>query len=251
MSKESVLYESLLQSVTSARPLTEGQKSVLLVHSCLVSNGLLPAILAPSTQPGHVCLLPSAGWPDDSGQEGVYSFKYCGDIEVKCVQMGPDRLVVHASEGNQLFTVNVPTSASEQDIVKLVKANLVRPLTGSGPPPVHTQEQGQRAYVVSDRPPEDRRGFSPPRAPPFGTPLGPGELVGPNHPIFTGEHPDRYPGNVRDPRYDPLGPGFIGEPDTDHFPPPPFGQPPGGPRPPGRAPLRGPNANQGPGGMFM
>lgn len=65
-----------------------------------------------------------------------------------------------------------------------------------------------------------------------------GLLVGPNDPMFTGERDSDIAGRIR-PRFDPIGPGHIGEPDDDHFPPPPFGVP--GVGRGRRNPLRGPN----------
>jgi hypothetical protein len=214
----------------------------------MIANGFVPVSVS-STGTG-VNLVPSEGWPKNCGIEGVYALKYIGDIDLKCVQVGPDRLMIHASDGKDLYSseLSLPIESTLP-----IKNHIVRPLLAKefAPhqrPPVeeHQRRIFQTGPSEPSSPPPGRGGFQPPRAPPFGQPIGPGELVGPNHPLFTGEgQTHERPGGVRDPRFDPFGPGYIGEPDTDHFPPPPFGQP------PGRAPLRGPRSNVGPGGMFM
>ena len=244
-SKEHVLYKSLIDCLTG-KDLIPAERTVLAVHATLISNGYVPSVI-PSTVPGHVCLLPSEQWPQAT--DGVYSFTYHGGCEMKIVVLREGHLVAHLSDGKALKSLDLSSGMQVEDVVRLVKGNLLTQDIKRQP----VEEHHRRVYVVPEPAGPSRRGFSPPRAPPFGTPVGPGELVGPNHPIFTGEDPEgrQRPGGLRDPRFDPLGPGFIGEPDNDEFPPPPFGQPPGGPRPPGRAPLRGPHANIGPGGMFM
>lgn len=193
-------------------------------------------------------MLPTIDWPRSQGNDGLFVFQYFGETEVKCIAVGEGRLMIHATNGNDLFSseIGIPLSSVETTL-GIIRNGIVNPLLGREQP----QPPQSRLIVSSIPPSQPRRGPSPPggpRAPPFGQPMGPGELVGPNHPIFTGEGPQggqERPGGVRDPRFDPIGPGYIGEPDDDHFPPPPFG------RPPGRAPLRGPRSNVGPGGMFM
>jgi hypothetical protein len=246
-SKEQLLYGSLVASLPGEE-LSSAEKTVLLVHAILLSNGYVPSAIS-SSVPGHVCLLPSEQWPQST--DGVYSFSYHGGIEMKIVVLNEEHLVAHISDGKSIKSLELSSHMQPEDVTRLVKGNLL---------PQHEVKQHQqveehqrRVYQVHEPSRPSERGLSPPRAPLFGTPVGPGELVGPNHPIFTGEDPsDRQrPGGLRDPRFDPLGPGFIGEPNNDEFPPPPFGQPPGRLHPPGRAPLRGPHANMGPGGMFM
>ena len=250
MSKENLLFSTLLGSL-NGRELDRDQWTVLLVHSIMVANGLVPTAIS-SGRDAHICLLPSTRWPEGAGDQGVFAFKYCGDMEVKCVSLPDNRLVVHFSDGRSLASLDLRTDMSGTEIINLVKSNLVARIS-IPPTPVTSERRPSFAvpYQPSSQQPE--RGFSPPRAPPFGVPVGPGELVGPNHPIFTGETDpsQRQRGGLRDPRFDPLGPGHIGEPNNDEFMPPPFGAPPGVPRPPRRAPLRGPGANLGPGGMFM
>lgn len=248
MSKEKLFFSTLLGSL-NGRELDRDQWTALLVHSVMVANGLVPTAIS-SGRDGHICLLPSTQWPEGAGDQGVFAFKYCGDMEVKCVSLPGSRLVVHFSDGKSLASLDLRTDMSDTEIINLVKSNLIARI--SVPPPVISERQ---SFAIPSHPSSQQPGhrFSPPRAPTFGDPVGPGELVGPNHPIFTGETDpsQRQRGGLSDPRFDPLGPGHIGEPNNDEFMPPPFGAPPGGPRPPGRAPLRGPGANLGPGGMFM
>jgi hypothetical protein len=245
MSKERVLFDTLCSD-----SLSEEEKSVLAVHATLVSNGFLPSALSSNSE-RMVNLLPSSPWPAGHGADGVYSLRYIGGLEVRCVVVSADRIMIHASRGPDLLSGEIRIGDIE-NIFQAVKQQIVKPLISKDFSVEEQRQSLERPPVGSMHAPPQPRGYKPPQAPAFGTPIGPGELVGPNHPIFTGEEGgSQRPGGVRDPRYDPLGPGFIGEPDTDHFPPPPFGQPPGGRRPPGRAPLRGPHANLGPGGMFM
>ena len=221
----------------------------MAVHSVMVANGFFPTALSASSK-GSLYLAPSADWPTGQGLDGVYALKYIGGVDIKCVQVGSNRLMIHASNGTDLLSseLSIPL-ASIESALAAIKNSIVRPiLTRERGAAHHQVEEHQRRVFVSETVPHGR-GYSPPRAPPFGTPIGPGELVGPSHPIFTGEGPEGHvrPGGLRDPRFDPLGPGYIGEPNTDHFPPPPFGEPPRG----RRTPLRGPQSNIGPGGMFM
>jgi len=258
MSKEQVLFNALLQSATPEGViLTMAQRTALLVHAVMIGNGFVPTGVS-----GHsgrmVCFIPN--WSQD--QNDVFKFLYVDNVEVKCVVLGDQspRLAVHASTGVEIYsvTVEIPMEMGESEItkiVRLVKGNILPGLdVGRGSVPSTDQRTRSQHPRVSE---EERRVFlmppERPRAPPYGTPMGPGELVGPEHPIFTGESQtgEGRQRGLLDPRYDPIGPGYLGEPDADHFPPPPFGEPPGGRRPPGRTPLRGPHANLGPGGMFM
>ena len=251
-SKELALFSALSGSVSQPRRRVED--IALIVHSTLVANGFIPSNIQPGSQSGHVSLIPP-DWPASS--PNLFTFTYFSNVEVKCVPVGSTRLAVHATDDRgKIFSIHIDYNESGPletgKIIAFIKSNLLNVLSGSASsrhPP--TSEEERRVFVVEH--PQRPRAFEPPRAPPFGTPIGPGELVGPEHPIFTGEGQtgEGRQRGVRDPRFDPIGPGYIGEPDTDHFPPPPFGEPPGGQRPPGRAPLRGPHANIGPGGMFM
>lgn len=242
--KDKAVFEALSASLGS---ISETEKSVLAVHAVLVANGYIPKSVSSSGN-GGINMLPTADWPSSATYNGIYVLQYFNDIEAKCIPIGNNKLMVHATNGNDLFSLEIDIPIASVDaVIDLVSSSIVRPLQGRSEP-----QQSQSRLLVTSRPPtEPRRGPSPPggpRAPPFGQPIGPGELVGPNHPIFTGEGSyggQERPGGIRDPRFDPIGPGHIGEPDTDHFPPPPFGQP------PGRTPLRGPRSNLGPGGMFM
>ena len=258
-SKESALYTALLNSLPLSQPRERAQELALIVHATLVSNGYIPSTIQSGEGIGHVNLLP----PDWSVQPtaNLFTFTYMGDLEVKCVPVGSRRLAVHASDDrDQIFSINLDFDDSEtfvdtEKYINFIKANLLAVLKREQTPPSRhppPTEQERRVFAMEE-PARRPLGYEPPRAPPFGTPIGPGELVGPEHPIFTGEGQtgEGRQRGVRDPRFDPIGPGYLGEPDSDHFPPPPFGEPPGGRRPPGRAPLRGPHANIGPGGMFM
>ena len=248
-SKELALFSALSAS-RQCRPV---ESLALLLDSTLIANGFIPLTVQSGSQPGHVELIPS-DWPSSSPD--LFTFSYFGNVEVKCVPVGSSRLAVHATDNRgKIFSINLDIQESvpidPETVIKFVKANLLNVLVGTKQHPPSTEEE-RRTFVVEERH-RPSSGYEPPRAPLFGTPIGPGELVGPEHPIFTGEGQTREgrQRGVRDPRFDPIGPGYIGEPDTDHFPPPPFGEPPGGRRPPGRAPLRGPHANIGPGDMFM
>ena len=255
-SKEFQLFTALSSSLS--QPRRRAEDIALIVHSTLIANGFVPTcIQSGSSQSGHVVLLPS-DWPTDSPNR--FTFTYFGNVEVKCVPVGSTRLAVYATDDRgKIFSIHIDYDESvpldTEKVIAFVKSNLLTVLGGVSTarhPP--TSEEERRVFVMDERPSGQRPlGYEPPRGPPFGTPIGPGELVGPEHPIFTGEGQtgEGRQRGVRDPRFDPIGPGYIGEPDTDHFPPPPFGEPPGGRRPSGRAPLRGPHSNIGPGGMFM
>ena len=255
-SKEFVLFSALSGSVSHERRRVED--IALIVHSTLVANGFIPSDIQPGTQSGHVSLIP-AEWPSSS--PNLFTFTYMDNVEVKCVPVGSTRLAVHATDHRgKIFSIHIDYDESvpldAEKLISFIKSNLLNVLVTadtSTPPHPPTSEEERRVFVMEQGHRGGPPSYEPPRAPPFGTPIGPGELVGPEHPIFTGQGQtgEGRQRGVRDPRFDPIGPGYIGEPDTDHFPPPPFGEPPGGRRPPGRAPLRGPHANIGPGGMFM
>jgi hypothetical protein len=247
-SKEFSLFNALASSLS--QPCTHVESLALLVHSTLVANGFIPLNIQSGSFAGQISLIPS-DW--HRATPDLFTFSYFGNVELKCVPVGSARLAVHATdERGKIYSVNLDFQESTQldpeTVIKFVKANLLNLLADKTH---HPPEEKRRLLIVDTHQP--RSGYVPPRAPLFGTPIGPGELVGPEHPLFTGEGQtgEGRQRGVRDPRFDPLGPGYIGEPDTDHFPPPPFGEPPGGRRPPGRAPLRGPHANLGPGDMFM
>lgn len=246
--KEEAILRAL---VGSHEELSVMQRMVLLVQAAFLANGFVSDSIRAGQSSGEIALY-SPDWLNSADE--VFASKFIGGCEVKCVSLGSSRIAVHATNNeNQVFSVQLDPSDSDAALIDILKNAVVRPLQGKEP--VGSQPQQHRAYVLQDTPPGPAGGpgrFQPPHAPPFGTPMGPGELVGPNHPIFTGEPEGAHSrAGLRDPRYDPLGPGFIGEPNRDDFPPPPFGEPPGGRRGQGRAPLRGPHANIGPGGMFM
>jgi hypothetical protein len=258
MSKEEAIYRAILQSLNH-RQVILFEQAALLVHAVMVSNGHVPkGIIGDSDKPGFVQLIPSAHFMEPT--TGVVTFNYMDNVEVKCIVFGQaQRLAVHASDTKQVYSLNLELPCEQdlseeqiQKIIHLVKGNILSGLNGGHP----AVREEQRRTIQTHQPPVHPSGSEvlPPRAPPFGTPIGPGELVGPEHPIFTGEGQtgEGRQRGVRDPRFDPIGPGYIGEPDADHFPPPPFGQPPSGARrPAGRTPLRGPFLGPGGGDMFM
>lgn len=239
MSKEVALFNALRNSLAE---LNSSQRTALLVHATCIANGFVPEPILPGEN-GFICVLPSENWLENTRGENeiVFTFKYIGGKIVKCVPLTSGKMAVHATHNDDpqlISSLQVNTSSDNfNQVVTLLKANIL--------PSDRTTTS--HVYVATDSPASSHQPARPstfPRSRPI--PMGPGELVGPNHPIFTGETDD-HPSGIGDPRFDPIGPGFIGEPDSDHFPPPPFGQPPSGTRPA----LRGPHANIGPGGMFM
>ena len=240
MSKELALFNALVNSLGE---LNDSQRTALLVHATCIASGFVPEPILQGEN-GFICVLPSQNWAQDTrGDEIVFTFKYVGGNIVKCVPLTSGKMAVHAAHNgdHQLpASLQVNTSGNNvEQVITLLKANIIR----------SDRTTTSHAYVATDaaETSQSSRPSTFPRTRP--SPMGPGELVGPNHPIFTGDTDghQNHPSGIRDPRFDPIGPGFIGEPDSDHFPPPPFGQPPSGRRPA----LRGPHANIGPGGMFM
>ena len=227
--KEDILSSQLIAEHNISSDL---DKLALLVHSTFITNGFWPV---PQNDIEGVSLLN----PDWHPSEHLYVFQYIGGIEVKCVALSESVLSVNAMKENEIFSIKI--RLGEENLIGLIKSNLVYPLNPIGQPqpvgqPVRQPESVGYAQPVGPPP----VGRYHPRA---GHHRHPGELVGPNDPIFTGGEDSRGTG-----RYDPIGPGNIGEPWNDEFPPPGFGQP---PRSTGRTPLRGPGANLGPGDMFM
>ena len=231
------LFDALLQSVSSSgKTATDSQKTALLVHATCISNGYVPTPIIPGEK-GYVCLLPEQDWL--LREADVFCFNYVGGTTVKCLKLSGNKMAVHflnESRGEELSLQIDSDGQTHDEVIQLLTSNIIRPR-----PHAHSEERltTTKTYPSSSsfRVGEMERAAGRRRT---------GELVGPNHPIFTGNQEDEEPTG---PRFDPIGPAFIGEPDTDHFPPPPFGG--GQPPPAGRRHLRGPHANVGPGGMFM
>jgi hypothetical protein len=141
---------------------------------------------------------------------GVSEFTFTpGPMLVKIVSIG-DKLVVHAmkQDGN-IETIQLPVSMEPEEIHRKVKSELISFFSSKPKPPsgilIETEyrnpSQSSRRRGVLD----DPLGYLPGHTPE-------GDMVGPYHPMF-GE-----------PRYDPIGPGSIGEPNYDHQVPPIFGK---------------------------
>lgn len=233
MSKERHLFESLVGGYPKNSDPTS--QTVLLVQACFVSNGFMPVTLTATEGPGCLSLTSL-----EQSSEGTFGFHFFPNFKLKCVPLG-HQLAVHATKDDEgLFSVTLPLSdpIDVDALVQLVMANVVAPLMGRKE---ESRQAEKKSLVISSSSNVIGSSLHRPQRHPTHPTFPGGELVGPNHPIFTGESD---PDNPQF-RFDPIGPGHIGEPDTDHFAPPSFG----GPRP--RPPLRGPQGNLGPGDMFM
>jgi hypothetical protein len=144
---------------------------------------------------------------------------------------GSDRLSVEVTMNDDRVLRELRISDSSEKNIQASR-DLTQAILRSHPslePCVYLAEEQQPPYSSIYPPVPPRQGEpwggEPLRYLPGHTPEG-GDQVGPHHPMFG------------DPRYDPLGPGGIGEPDYDHQVPAPFGQSPQ-PRGPPRFPPPG------------
>lgn len=130
-----------------------------------------------------------------------------GPLTLKLLVVG-SKLAVHAALAFDVASVNIDLNTPLADVSTRIRSGLLPYLRGSTA--TATTED------AFSRQPRPRVGRLPPDDPlrilPGHTPDG-GDLIGPHNPIFG------------DPRYDPIGPGNIGEPDFDHQLPGPFGPP--------------------------
>lgn len=243
------LFQSFVESLgdESFAALSQNEQCALFLHACCVSRGWLPwrrnsatetpfrLSLGAPRSPGQFNLLPS-NWllsrPDKfrflyKGEPGWVELTVLAEREPFSIHWTAldatltDILDVDASA--------VSTAGGRKMLGNLIKRNILDRIVKTEPPettgvPARTRHSDfEYPFSSVSTNPFSRRG---------------GELVGPNDPMFTGGR-QREP-QPFDPRFDPIGPGYIGEPNHDHFAPPPFGVP-AGRRPAGRPPLRGPD----------
>ena len=211
------MFRSLTEFVS---PQDETGQIVLAIHSAFIESGYLP-VSPPSNQPvlfrspdGSVSvqLLPSGAL---SSPSTVYDFTYTpGPTKLRILPVERE-IVAHVSfPGSSVQTISFPLTAKPEDVIDSLKQTM---LTQQPAPISHIADPTQQPSSIRPRLPRlprDPLGFLPGH-----TPEG-GDQVGPHNPIF-GE-----------PRYDPLGPGCVGEPDFDHQVPGLWGQ-----RPRGKGPF--------------
>jgi hypothetical protein len=207
------IYSSLVHSYNDE--LNSADQCAVVVHACCLAQGWLEDSFFDQ-------VMPRLARADLSSHSFRFRRPQGEPVEVKCVVVGGDRFMVHASDSRKIFTASIPLAASIEEMINSIDMNIIRPLHGERRPASLHQPASHRPPLEEPTRPSQPFPSSNRRS---------GELVGPNDPIFGGR-----PENPFDPRFDPIGPGHIGEPDDDHFAPPPFGQP-----RTSRGPLRGPN----------
>jgi len=198
------------------RPQDGTKRAVVAVVAAFLDSGYIPSItrdrlpILNLTPSGSVSLdiLPSDFL---SASSDVYQLNLLpGPVNVKIIPLG-SKLAIHATAGDDLTSLTIESNLHPADVSVRVTAGLIahlrRPL-----PETQGINRIPEAQPIFRRPRLDRPDPDDPlRLLPGHTPEG-GDLVGPHHPLFG------------DPRYDPIGPGNIGEPNFDHQPPGPFGQ---------------------------
>jgi len=183
------------------KPSDPTRKLVVDVVSSFLENGYLPCIGTSTTPSLSISSTGSVSLdilPPDflTASNDVYQLNLVpGPINLKMLPVG-NKLAVHVSCDSDVTSVTLEPESPYQAVNERIRLGLL-PFV-------------QRPPAIGRR----RRDPTHPEDPlcwlPGHTPEG-GDLVGPHNPIF-GE-----------PRYDPIGPGNIGEPDYDHQPPGPFG----------------------------
>ena len=215
MSKELYLFSKL-----APNSLPRDQAIPLLAHATFIANGFVPLDIESvgiAGPPMSIVLC----------RPTQKKFQYFNNVELRCLDESTQGIRLDAIFDSETYSVFISETDNYDTVVDKIKTHLI---------PVNTS-----TFATGSAQP-----CPPPTRPRTTSTRHPGLLVGPNHPMFTGDEPSE-----QQPRFDPIGPGNIGEPWNDQFVPPGFGQPPSGQRPSGRTPLRGPGANIGPGGMFM
>ena len=230
------MYSALVSLTGRSAPVSPLQSHTLAIHAAFLDQGYLPDPLTLATNPAdgsvHLQIIASSLSAFIHGTSSQVEVHYKHQTSVSwsvSFSVSPDQphsLTLRFVGGPVIHNATVDTSAAIADTRSLVLTTVCQQQ--------ETQEQTRRHIVVASNNPS-RTGVLPwrPEDPlhflPGHTPEG-GDQVGPRHPIFG------------DPRYDPLGPGNVGEPDYDHEVPPPFGQPvrPRGPARPAPGPFGGP-----------
>ena len=194
-------------------PRDDCQKVIGVVIQTMIESGFVPCDfetgLPTYTQSnsGSVSLqiVPEGFFANTSD---VYQLKFLpGPTTLKLLIVG-NKLALHAVCQDEVTSLNIDLNTPVTGVTERVRSGLIPYLKGS------TSNLNTRDDY--DRQQRPRAGRLPPDDPlrilPGHTPDG-GDLVGPHNPIFG------------DPRFDPIGPGNIGEPDYDHQLPGPFGAP--------------------------
>lgn len=214
------IYKMLKSLQSLVNPADDNSKLAVAVHAAMMESGFIP-ITSGNEEPslsrdpdGSISLqIASASFL--TSQNGVYEFEYLpGPCKLKLVEIG-SKMVLHAVIGDDICSVSIARTASPEKMVAQVKSELI--------PQIHPEHRKERiGSKTIEETSVDIRTPSRPSIPifpyhdplrylPGQTPPG-GDQVGPSNPMFG------------QPRFDPLGPGGLGEPDFDHQLPGPFGQ---------------------------
>lgn len=218
------MYKNLSEMLS---PAAAKQKQALAIYSAFLDEGYLPEPLTLTGSNGSIfiqalpkelCSFIRGERPDFGVRLGKkHEQREALTIDLSSEDLSPEliRVEVTLSGVDRIVKdlhVSDPLEANVQEVRNLTRQAMRR-----------THESASLLTEGTSLP--SPWGADPLRYLPGHTPEG-GDQVGPHHPMFG------------DPRYDPLGPGGLGEPDYDHQIPPPFGQAPR-PRGPPRFPPPG------------
>jgi len=205
------------------------ERGVLLVHGSLLDAGYKLKVSFDVDGEGNVrqTVLPHS-WKQLAPK---YSFEY-EEADMQALIVGKEAKIHVACKDKEVVSTELheDEEASWPSKIKTHLINKLQPETSQSSAqetqtpqrdPGEDRQRSPAEIPLPSRPAPEQR-FVPPTGRPFDpvtNPFGenPGMLVGPEDPRWAGRGGN---GGMAPPRYDPIGPMGIGEPDDDHFRPP-------------------------------